>query len=93
VNPYFCDGPTILNISGGRTSGLMLRRILDAHDGTLPPETFAVFANTGRERSETLTFLAMGRYDSLDRARPHEAIGQALPCGHSGDGIAQGRTV
>lgn len=58
MNPYFCDGPTILNISGGRTSGLMLRRILDAHDGMLPPETFAVFANTGRERPETLTFLA-----------------------------------
>lgn len=58
MNPYFCDGPTILNISGGRTSGLMLRRILDAHDGALPPETFPVFANTGRERHETLTFLA-----------------------------------
>jgi hypothetical protein len=57
-DPFFCSGPTILNISGGRTSGLMLRRVLDAHDGALPDDVHAVFSNTGRERRETLDFVA-----------------------------------
>ena len=57
-DPFVCSGPTILNISGGRTSGLMLRRVLDAHDGALPDDVHAVFANTGRERRETLDFVA-----------------------------------
>lgn len=52
------DGPMILNISGGRTSMVMLRRYLDANGGRLPAEAHAVFANTGKERPETLDFLA-----------------------------------
>ena len=36
----------------------LLRRILDAHDGTLPPNAAAAFANTGKEREETLEFIA-----------------------------------
>lgn len=52
-----CSGPTLLNFSGGRTSALMLRRVLDAHGGELPPDTHAVFANTGVERRETLDFV------------------------------------
>lgn len=36
----------------------MLRKILDAHGGALPERCEAVFANTGRERSETLDFIA-----------------------------------
>ena len=35
----------------------MLRQILDAHGGELPPRCEAVFANTGRERPETLDFV------------------------------------
>lgn len=58
TNPFRCTGPTIINVSGGRTSGLMLRRVLDAHDGVLPPDVHAVFQNTGRERAETLDFIA-----------------------------------
>lgn len=58
TNPFRCTGPTIINVSGGRTSGLMLRRVLDAHDGVLPPDVHAVYANTGRERRETLDFIA-----------------------------------
>ena len=57
-DPFLCAGPTILNISGGRTSGYMLRRHLDAHGGTLPDDVHAVYANTGRERRETLDFVA-----------------------------------
>lgn len=56
-DPFRCDGPTILNISGGRTSGYMLRRTLDAHDGELPPDVHAVFTNTGGEHAGTLDFL------------------------------------
>jgi len=77
-DPYLCDGPTVLSFSGGRTSGLMLRRVLDAHGGVLPPDVHVVFANTGKERPETLLFVAecATRWDvpihwiERDRSRP-----------------------
>ena len=56
-DPFLITTPTIINVSGGRTSALMLRRYLDANGGRLPAETHAVFANVGRERPETLDFL------------------------------------
>ena len=56
-DPFLCDGPTNIAFSGGRTSGLMLRRTLDAHGGTLPADCRAIFSNTGREREETLEFV------------------------------------
>jgi 3'-phosphoadenosine 5'-phosphosulfate sulfotransferase (PAPS reductase)/FAD synthetase len=58
MTPYLFDGPTILNVSGGRTSAFMLHNILRAHDGALPADVHAVFCNTGKERPETLAFLA-----------------------------------
>lgn len=57
MDPFLLDGATLLNVSGGRTSGLMLRRYLDANGGALPPDTHAVFCNTGVERRETLDFI------------------------------------
>lgn len=57
VNPFFIEGPALVSFSGGRTSGYMLRRILDAYDGTLPPDVHVLFANTGKERQETLDFV------------------------------------
>lgn len=56
-DPFRIDGPTILNISGGRTSARMLRLYLDANGGRLPADAHVVFANTAREREETLVFL------------------------------------
>lgn len=56
-DPYRVRGPAIINISGGRTSAYMLRRVLDAYDGRLPPDVHVVFANTGKELPETYTFL------------------------------------
>lgn len=56
-SPYFCHGPTIISLSGGRTSGKMLRRVLDAHGGVLPEFVQVCFANTGREREPTLRFV------------------------------------
>lgn len=37
-DPFLIEGPAAISFSGGRTSALMLRRILDAHGGTLPPD-------------------------------------------------------
>ena len=77
-DPFLCDGPTVISFSGGRTSGLMLRRVLDAHGGVLPPDVHVVFTNTGKERPETLVFVAecATRWDvpihwiERDRSRP-----------------------
>lgn len=55
-NPYRILGPALISLSLGRTSAYMLRMILDAHGGTLPSDVHVVFANTGREREETLRF-------------------------------------
>ncbi len=51
------DSPTVVSFSGGRTSALMLRMLLDAHGGSLPQDCCVVFANTGKEREETLRFV------------------------------------
>lgn len=57
ADPFLIDGPAVVNFSGGRTSGMMLRRILDVHNGELPADVHVVFANTGVERRETLDFI------------------------------------
>ena len=56
-NPYLISGPAVISFSGGRTSGFMLKQIIDAHGGKLPDNVHVVFANTGREISETLDFV------------------------------------
>lgn len=57
TSPYFITGPALISFSGGRTSAYMLRQILNAHGGTLSPDVIVTFANTGRERPETLDFV------------------------------------
>ncbi|WP_372918693.1 Nin-like protein [Sandarakinorhabdus sp.] len=57
MDPFAISGPAIISVSGGRTSGYMLRRVLDAHGGALPAGVHAVFANTGREMPATLDFV------------------------------------
>ena len=56
MNPYKIEPPFVVSFSEGRTSGFMLRRILDAHGG-LPEGGHVVFANTGREHEATLEFV------------------------------------
>jgi hypothetical protein len=56
-NPYRIEGPALISFSGGRTSAFMLRMILDAHGGALPDDVHVCFANTGKEREETLRFV------------------------------------
>ncbi|KQU79834.1 hypothetical protein ASD00_36105 [Ensifer sp. Root31] len=57
TSPYFIEGPALISFSGGRTSAYMLFKILEAHDGMLPPDVHVNFANTGKEREETLRFV------------------------------------
>ena len=57
MNSYYIDEPAVVSLSGGRTSGYMLYRILQAHGGTLPDHIKVVFANTGKEMPETLDFV------------------------------------
>lgn len=56
-NPYRIEGPALISFSGGRTSAFMLKQIIDAWDGQLPEDVHVTFANTGREREETLRFV------------------------------------
>lgn len=58
VHPaYKIEGPALISFSGGRTSAYMLFQILLAYDGKLPPDVHVAFANTGKEREETLRFV------------------------------------
>lgn len=57
ISPYKIDGPALISFSGGRTSAFMLHEILRAHGGTLPDDVRVAFANTGKEREETLRFV------------------------------------
>ncbi len=57
IDPYFITGPALISFSGGRTSAYMLRMILNAHGGKLPDDVHVCFANTGKEREETLRFV------------------------------------
>jgi len=56
-DPFEIDTPAYISFSGGRTSGYMLRRVLDANGGMLPPDVHVVFANTGCEMPATLDFV------------------------------------
>lgn len=56
-NPFFITGPALLSFSGGRTSGKLLKKVIDAHGGTLPDDVHVCFANTGKEKAATLRFV------------------------------------
>ena len=47
------DHPLVVAFSGGRTSGMMLRYLLDTEE----KQPIVLFANTGKERDETLQFV------------------------------------
>lgn len=56
-DPFRINSPALISFSGGRTSAYMLWRILQSHDGILPDGVHVAFANTGKEREETLRFV------------------------------------
>src|SRR5262245_18275114 len=47
----------LISFSGGRTSTYMLHELWQAWDGKLPADVIVCFANTGKEREETLRFV------------------------------------
>ncbi len=49
--------PCAISFSGGRSSGFMLKKIIDAHGGVLPDYCKVIFANTGKEMPQTLDFV------------------------------------
>lgn len=55
---FHVEPPTLVSFSGGRTSAYMLWLILQAWGGALPAGVHVLFANTGKERRETLDFVA-----------------------------------
>jgi hypothetical protein len=57
MNPYQIDPPFYISFSGGRTSGYLLRHVLDAWGGSLPDGGYVLFANTGKEHEATLEFV------------------------------------
>lgn len=57
VRAVLIRGPAVLSVSGGATSAMMWRRVLDAHGGRLPADVRPVFCNTGKEFPATLDFL------------------------------------
>tara|TARA_Y100000592_G_C5404352_1_gene284810 strand:- start:120 stop:980 length:861 start_codon:yes stop_codon:yes gene_type:complete len=56
TNPYLIKEPSVISFSGGRTSALMLYKMLEANNG-LPEIAKVAFANTGKEMPETLDFV------------------------------------
>lgn len=57
TDQFLIEGPAVISFSGGRTSGYMLWRILQAHQWILPDDVRVLFANTGKEMPETLDFV------------------------------------
>lgn len=57
ANAYKIDEPCAISFSGGRSSGFMLKKIIDAHNGLLPEYCKVLFANTGKEMPQTLDFV------------------------------------
>ena len=47
----------VANVSGGRSSGYMLHRLMQKNGGRLPDDHVVIFCNTGKEREETLEFV------------------------------------
>ncbi|WP_053239599.1 hypothetical protein [Pleomorphomonas koreensis] len=57
TSPFLIPSPACISFSGGRSSARMVYEINAAHGGRLPDDIIVLFANTGRERPETLRFV------------------------------------
>lgn len=57
ADPFLIEGPAVISFSGGRTSGYMLWRILNAAHYGLANDVHVLFADTLRERAETYDFV------------------------------------
>lgn len=54
---YLIPRPALVAFSGGRTSGYLLKHIIDAYGGRLPTDVVVAFCNTGKEHPKTLDFV------------------------------------
>ena len=54
---YRTNENTLISLSGGRTSGLLLHKTLQEYGGKLPDHVKVTFANTGKELPQTLDFV------------------------------------
>lgn len=57
ADPFLLPRRSIISFSGGRTSGYMLWRVLQAYGGTLPEDVVVVWNNTGLEHEKTYDFV------------------------------------
>lgn len=55
-DPFKIVGPTCVNVSGGRTSAYLLKRVIESNGG-IPDDTHLIFCNTGKEDEATLKFV------------------------------------
>lgn len=87
-DPFKITGPAVISFSGGRTSGMMLFKILEAHGGKFPPDVLVCFCNTGKERPETLDFVeeCSQRWSVPIVWLEYRYDGEAMPP-HNGDGV------
>jgi hypothetical protein len=56
-NYYTQNEDTVISFSGGRSSGFLLYKVLEAYGGTLPDYIKVIFCNTGKEMPQTLNFV------------------------------------
>ena len=57
MNKYQCDEDAVISFSGGRSSGFLLHKVVQAYDGLLPDHIKVIFCNTGKEMPQTLDFV------------------------------------
>ena len=57
LEKFKLTAPASISFSGGRSSGMMLAKCLEAHDGKLPDGVHVLFCNTGAENPATLDFV------------------------------------
>lgn len=57
MNPYKVEGPATVSFSGGRTSGFMVGKMLEAYEGEWPDDVHILFENTGLEHPKTYDFI------------------------------------
>ena len=57
MNKYQCNEDAVISFSGGRSSGFLLHKVIQAYDGTLPDHIKVIFCNTGKEMPQTLDFV------------------------------------
>ena len=67
-NPYRVPRPAVISFSGGRTSAYMLRSVVDAYGGSLPPDIAVIFALSRERDKENYIWLPVMSGNRRDEA-------------------------